>query len=403
MKRINVLAPRQGSYKGVDFTERFDKLLQRRGYRSLVSSRAVSTDEARFLARKLRHAVGETADDAALLRVLAHNPQVIRLAERDDGGEPGFVAYLPLNTAGYAALIEGQLSRRAPVVDHLCRPGEAPVALYMWCVYAPGNFIPAIAAISAHFEEIAPEGVPLFTSAATAPAARLFASLGFVSATDHFPRIEPDILVVFAKHGPPQTIAAGPETAAPPKTVTRVARNIDDLLKVFAIRSATYIADQACPYDEEFDGNDFCAAHVLGEIDGEPAGCIRIRFFADFVKFERLAVRPEFRKSSLAFRLVRAAIDYARIKGFRQMYGHARHDLVAFWSHFGFRPVPGRPVFDFSGVDYVEMVGDIAPAAQPIGLGHTPYELIRPEGAWDAPGPLDRSAVRKSLADQQAA
>jgi predicted GNAT family N-acyltransferase len=397
------LAPRRATYKSVDFTERFDKLLQRRGHRSLVSSRAVSSDEARFLARKLRHAVGETADDAALLRVLAHNPQVIRLAERDDGGEPGFVAYLPLNTAGYAALVEGRLSRRTPETDHLCRPGEAPTALYMWCVYAPGNFIPAIAAIAAHFEEIAPGGVPLFTSAATAPAARLFASLGFVSATDHFPRIEPDILVVFAKDSPPQVVAAPVETASPPKTVTRVARNIDDTLKVFAIRSATYIADQACPYDEEFDGNDFCAAHILGEIDGEPAGCIRIRFFADFVKFERLAVRPEFRQSSLAFRLVRAAIDYARAKGFRRMYGHARHDLVAFWSRFGFRPVVGRPVFDFSGVDYVEMVGDIAPSAQPIGLNHSPYELIRPEGAWDTPGPLDRSAARKPSSDQKAA
>ncbi len=395
MKDAISLAPERSAYKTVDFTERFEKLIQRRGHRTIVSSRAVSTDEARFLARKLRHAVGETADDAALLRVLAHNPQVIRLAERDDGGEPGFVAYLPLNTKGYAALIDGQLSRRAPDIDHLCAPGEPPVALYMWCVYAPGNFIPAIAAIATHFEEIAPDGVPLFTSAATAPAARLFASLGFVAATDHFPRIESDILVVFAKGRTPQTATRAPEPAVTPKTVTRVARTIEDTLKVFAIRSATYIADQACPYDEEFDGNDFCAAHILGEIDGEPAGCIRIRFFADFVKFERLGVRPEFRKSSLAFRLVRAAIDYARAKGFRRMYGHARHDLVAFWSRFGFRPVPGRQMFDFSGVDYVEMMGDIAPAAQPIGLSHSPYELIRPEGAWDTPGPLDRSAARR--------
>jgi predicted GNAT family N-acyltransferase len=401
MIELSSLAPATPTYKSVDFTERFEKLVQRRGHRSIVSSRAVSADEARFLARKLRHAVGETADDAALLRVLAHNPEIIRLAERDDGGEPGFVAYLPLNNAGYAALIEGRLSRRAPDTAHLCRSGEVPVALYMWCVYAPGNFIPAIAAIAAHFEQIAPGGVPLFTSAATAPAARLFASLGFVSATDHFPAIESDILVVFAKDGPPKTLAA--ESPTPPKTVTRVARNIDDTLKVFAIRSATYIADQACPYDEEFDGNDFCAAHILGEIDGEPAGCIRIRFFADFVKFERLAVRPEFRKSSLAFRLVRAAIDYARAKGFRRMYGHARHDLVAFWSRFGFRPVPGRAVFDFSGVDYVEMVGDIAAAGAPIGLSNSPYELIRPEGAWDTPGPLDRSATRKASPDQKAA
>ena len=165
-------------------------------------------------------------------------------------------------------------------------------------------------------------------------------------------------------------------------------------MKVFAIRAATYMNEQACPYEEEFDGNDFCAAHIIGEIGGEPAGCIRIRFFGGFAKLERLAVRPEFRKSSLAFRLVRAAIDYVRQKGFTHIYGHARADLVPFWSRFGFRPVLGRPSFIFSDVSYVEMEGAIVPAEHPIGLGHSPYELIRPEGAWDRPGPLDRSAGR---------
>ena len=152
--------------------------------------------------------------------------------------------------------------------------------------------------------------------------------------------------------------------------------------------------EQACPYDEEFDGNDFCAAHIGGEIGGEPAGSIRIRFFGGFAKLERLAVRPQFRKSSLAFRLVRAAIDYVRQKGFTHIYGHARADLVPFWSRFDFRPISGRPTFSFSDVDYVEMEGAIAPAVNPIGLGRSPCELIRPEGDWDRPGPLDRSAGR---------
>jgi predicted GNAT family N-acyltransferase len=369
----------------------------------MTRSRAVSVEEARFLARKLRHAVGATADDSALIRVLAHNPEIVRLAEREDGGEPGFVAYLPLRPEGLEALTQGRLDRRDPETALLCHAGETPVALYMWCVYSPGNFIPAIAAIAAHFEEIAPGGVPLFTSAATAPAARLFASLGFERAVDYFPLADEDVLVVFRK-GPPPGGGGGPGgTKAPAETdtkaqgketVTRVSRTIEDVMKVFAIRAATYMNEQSCPYEEEFDGNDFCAAHIIGEIGGEPAGCIRIRFFGGFAKLERLAVRSEFRKSSLAFRLVRAAIDYVRQKGFTHIYGHARADLVPFWSRFGFRPVPGRPTFSFSDVDYVEMEGPIAPAAHPIGLGHSPYELIRPEGAWDRPGPLDRSAGR---------
>lgn len=198
MTPFSVLPAVSPGYKTVAFTDRFEKLIRARGFRSMSASRAVSDEEARYLASRLRDAVGQTADDTILLKVLAHNREIIRLAERADGGEPGFIAYLPLNEMGLASLVTGTFSRKCPELGHICRTKEAPVALYMWCVYAPANFIPAIAAIAAHFEQIAPGGVPLFTSAATAPAARLFKSLGFVAAHEHFPKIERDVLVVFA-------------------------------------------------------------------------------------------------------------------------------------------------------------------------------------------------------------
>ena len=402
MSRPEASTTVRSGYNSVAFSDRFGKLVEKRGHRSMATSRAVSGDEARFLARKLRHAVGETASDEVLLRVLAHNPEIIRLAERADGGEPGFVAYLPLNARGLDALGNGRLKRRDPDLSLLTRVGEVPVALYLWCVYSPGNFIPAISAIAQHFEDIAPGGVPLFTSAATAPAARLFASLGFKRAIDYYPRADDDVLVVFRNEADIPVV--GNNTVASPQvTTTRVTRTIEDIMKVFSIRSATYMNEQSCPYDEEFDGNDFCSAHILGEINGEPAGCIRIRFFGDFVKLERLAVRPEFRKSSLAFKLVRAALDYCRTKGFKRGYGHARADLVSFWSRFGFVPIPGRPTFAFSDVTYVEMEAEISPAAAPIAIGNSPYQLIRPEGAWDRPGPLDPRAARVAAGQKGAA
>lgn len=385
--QCNISQPKS-SYKNICFSERFEKLVATRGHRTYTESRAVSFDEARFLARKLRHAIGPVADDEVLRCVLAHNAEVIRMVEREAAQEPAFLAYLPLNADGQQALVQGKLDRRAPDTRLLTRAGEAPVALYIWCIYSPGNFIPAIAAIAAHFESIAPSGVPLFTSAATPASARLFASLGFAHARDHFPDADEDVLVVFRAEREPE------RKAPAPVTTTRVSRTIEDIMKVFSIRAATYMNEQSCPYDEEFDGNDFCAAHILGEINGEPAGCIRIRFFGDFVKIERLAVRPEFRSSTLAFRLVRAAFDYCRAKGFRKAYGHARHDLVNFWSRFGFHEIAGRPTFEFSDVTYVEMEADVSACNDVIGIGRSPFELIRPEGAWDTPGPLDRSAAR---------
>src|ERR1700716_4260761 len=66
----------------------------------------------------------------------------------------------------------------------------------------------------------------------------------------------------------------------------RVAASLSDLMQVVAIRGAVYMGEQDCPYDEEFDGNDFCAMHLIGSVGSEPAACMRIRFFGDFAKLD---------------------------------------------------------------------------------------------------------------------
>ena len=75
----------------------------------------------------------------------------------------------------------------------------------------------------------------------------------------------------------------------------KVVNTAEELQQAFAIRSIVFMGEQRCPYNEEFDGNDFAATHILGLVDGEPAVTGRVRYFGEFVKFERFAVRPEFR------------------------------------------------------------------------------------------------------------
>jgi hypothetical protein len=43
----------------------------------------------------------------------------------------------------------------------------------------------------------------------------------------------------------------------------RIARDPNDLMLVTAIRAAVYLAEQDCPLEEEFDGNDLVAAHFI--------------------------------------------------------------------------------------------------------------------------------------------
>ncbi len=74
-----------------------------------------------------------------------------------------------------------------------------------------------------------------------------------------------------------------------------IASTPDMIAKVFALRAAVFMSEQDCPYDEEFDGNDYCATHILGLVDGVPAAALRLRYFAEFAKMERLAVMPKYR------------------------------------------------------------------------------------------------------------
>ena len=161
----------------------------------------------------------------------------------------------------------------------------------------------------------------------------------------------------------------------------RVAASMTDLMQVVANRAAAFLAEQNCPYAEEFEGNDFCALHLIGAVNDEPAACLRVRFFADFAKLERLAVRREFRRSRLAFEVVHAAIKLSRRKGYTRLYGHAQDRLVPFWSRFGGQPMKGRPPLKFSDYAYTEMMMVTERDPEALSLDSDPYVLIRPEGS----------------------
>jgi predicted GNAT family N-acyltransferase len=185
----------------------------------------------------------------------------------------------------------------------------------------------------------------------------------------------------------------------PPKAVPRdpvtveVVRSMEGMAQVIAVRGAVYMGEQRCPFDEEFDGNDFSATHLVCHKDGDPVGCMRIRYFAGFAKLERLAVRDECRGEGLAGRIVDAAIELCRKKGYGVLYAHAQKRYLRFWEARGFAPMGNRE-FVFSDFDYVEVKLEIDRHPQSITLDDDPYVIIRPEGRWDTPGILEKSVSR---------
>ncbi len=173
-----------------------------------------------------------------------------------------------------------------------------------------------------------------------------------------------------------------------------ILRTLSEFQHLISIRSSVFISEQKCPYREEFDGNDFCGTHLLAYDHGEPVGSLRIRYFATFVKIERLCLLPAYRNSTIAFRLVRAAHIFCAEKGFTKFYGHAQHGLENFWSRFDAKPLKNRDKFIFSDHLYTEMLSQTPPHPDPITLKKSAYVTIAPEGRWDMTGVLESSAKR---------
>lgn len=175
-----------------------------------------------------------------------------------------------------------------------------------------------------------------------------------------------------------------------------VARSLDDLMQVSVVRALVYMSEQDCPFAEEFDGNDFAGAtHLILRRGGEPVGTLRLRWFSGFAKLERVAVIARHRGTGVDEALVLEAFRIAAAKGYRRMIGHAQARLVPYWSRrFGARLLAGGHSFTFSDHTYEPIEFVLEPPTDALAPDSDPLVLVRPEGAWDRPGVLDRSSLR---------
>jgi predicted GNAT family N-acyltransferase len=342
-------------------------------------------------------------------RVVSHNPDCLwAIARREHfnafapSGE-GLMAFLMLNRAGMLRLFDGSFDASDPDLSLLAQQNEKPAGIYIWALHARGVLHGGVPLVMEKMNTPLYRDVDIYARAVTPDGVRFVTNTGFrLGAT--FEGLRAPNLHMYARadrgDGKDEERNSAPLydgyrgcAKARDLSVT-IARTFEDVMRVMTIRSAIYLGEQHCPYEEEFDGNDFSATHLIGYVGNEPAACLRIRYFADFAKIERLAVRKEFRNTRLAFQLVRAGIELCRVKGYRRLYGHAQKRLTGFWARFGFRTFEGGRELVFSDFDYVEMVLDAEHHPQAISIGVDPYVMIRPEGRWHVPGILERSAIR---------
>ena len=145
---------------------------------------------------------------------------------------------------------------------------------------------------------------------------------------------------------------------AMPVTVTLVSDS-DAMEEARAIRTAVFIEEQDCPPEEEWDGHDATARHLLARFDdGTAVGTARWRTVlhgeTPVAKLERFAVRKAHRGSGIGTQLVHAAISHAEQAGFSTQKLHAQAHLETYYARFGFRSTGEQ--FTEAGIPHVAMV-----------------------------------------------
>ena len=302
----------------------------------------------------------------------------------------GFLSFLMLNEEGAARLRRDQLDVLNPDTKFLVPTGQRPALIYVWLIVARGLSGVAVP-LTTHAMGSLYAGLPLYGTAATEAGARAFRNFGFHPI--HANRPDVGNLFCLDRSLPPPS---EPERKnAPPAALrTVVAHSSLEFDQARAIRAAVFMAEQNCPYAEEFDGNDYSATHFVGYVDDEPAATLRVRYFGTFVKIERLSVLKRFRGQAIADEIIRCALEFLSRKGYRKAYGHPQLRLVPLWAKYGFRVMDNVKPFVFSDHEYVAVEGDLPGHADAIAIDSDPYLIVRPEGVWDEAGILERSVAR---------
>ncbi len=182
------------------------------------------------------------------------------------------------------------------------------------------------------------------------------------------------------------------------KFKVQIVRDLNDFQRIVTLRAVVFMSEQLCPFDEEFDGNDLTATHLLVRDGEQDVATLRIRWFANFGKIERVCILPAYRGTDVVRILLAHTFEFAARKGYRLMLAQIQARLSGVWSHVLVGEVrENRPAFSFSDFDYQEMEFRLPPHPRALRDDADPYVIIRPEGDWDRAGILERSLTRVPL------
>ena len=117
-----------------------------------------------------------------------------------------------------------------------------------------------------------------------------------------------------------------------------IVKDKEELEQVLKIREIVFILGQNVDWEEEMDGLEDQATHIIALLNNKPVGCARLRYIDDRAKLERIAVLEEYRRQGIGQAITDFLIEIARRKGVREAYMHAQIYANDFYKKCGFKP-----------------------------------------------------------------
>lgn len=133
----------------------------------------------------------------------------------------------------------------------------------------------------------------------------------------------------------------------------RRARSDHELAAALALRHEVFCEEQGVPCNEELDGRDRDALHLVAVQGAELLGTCRLLMVGRTAQFSRLAVAAQVRRRGIATALLDAAEQDARDAAARRLVLHAQTYALRLYESAGYRSRGGR--FVEAGIEHVAM------------------------------------------------
>jgi predicted GNAT family N-acyltransferase len=145
--------------------------------------------------------------------------------------------------------------------------------------------------------------------------------------------------------------AASP--APTPSFEIRRVRTRSELQAAMDLRYQVFCLEQGVPRNEERDGRDYDALHLIAVEDERLLGTCRLVFVGTTVQFSRLAVARPARRRGVATALLRAADEETLAGGANRLVLHAQTYARSLYDQAGY-VTRGRE-FTEAGIEHVAM------------------------------------------------